>query len=472
MAADELPKLRAPAQPGLAKFCRAEPLKLEELHELKALLESKGTLDIARAKCKDAEGNFTGPFSASAANAKGDHKGSSMFGSWLRDNSIIAYGLYITDPDGQGCEDAKACLNAIAKFMLTHESQRMELVINGHKDVTSTDPKTWMDRPHIRFIGETGLEDTKWYNHKQNDALGYFIWARIQLALAGKMPLTGDHFKLLGQLFDYLRTIRCWQDYDAGHWEEHSAQHASSLGPCLAATQAFKQLMKQEGYPLAPCKDDTLDLLEKSLLNQLDLILPDETKMPEEHARDADSALVFLCYPLQIVTEQVGLSIINRLRKLMGDIAMCRYRKDSYWCKDYKDKVGDDPTKHFTDEELKERDALLQPGEEAQWCLFDPMVSAYYGKLYQKSGNNAYLMLQQFFFARALAAITGDDCEFGPWMCCEAYYLTKGEWKPNDNTPLVWTQVDLKMALHEMEQSLAPARKRKAGMKRPASAIS
>lgn len=24
-----------------------------------------------------------------------------------------------------------------------------------------------MDRPHIRFIGETGKEDTKWYNHKQ-----------------------------------------------------------------------------------------------------------------------------------------------------------------------------------------------------------------------------------------------------------------------------------------------------------------
>lgn len=29
------------------------------------------------------------------------------------------------------------------------------------------DEKTWMDRPHIRFIGETGKEDTKWYNHKQ-----------------------------------------------------------------------------------------------------------------------------------------------------------------------------------------------------------------------------------------------------------------------------------------------------------------
>jgi len=448
-----------------------EPLSLEELKQVKALLEAKGTLDVSRAKCKDKDGKPTGPFSASAANAKGDHSGSSMFGSWLRDNCIIAYGLFLTDPDGQGCEDAKACLNSIATFLLTHESHRMELVINGHRNVTGTDAASWMDRPHIRFIGETGLEDTKWYNHKQNDALGYFMWARIQLALAGKLPLDGPHYKLLGQLFDFLRTIECWNDLDAGHWEEHSAQHASSMGPCLAATRAFKQLIAQEGLTLPPCKPDTLDLLEANLKEQLDLVLPNETITPSEHHRDADSALIFLCYPLGVVPDSMGLQILERLKKVMGHIAMCRYRKDSYWCKDYKDKVGDDPTKHFTDEELKERDALLKPGEEAQWCLFDPMVSAYYGKLYQSTGKAEHLNMQQLFLARALAAITGDDCEFGPWMCCEAYYLTKGVWKPNDNTPLVWTQIDLKMALHEMELSLSGVKKRPAGMKRPASAM-
>lgn len=57
---------------------------------MKALLTSKGTLDYTRAKCKelkvhvgflrtqDARGKATGPFSASATNAKGDHTGSSM----------------------------------------------------------------------------------------------------------------------------------------------------------------------------------------------------------------------------------------------------------------------------------------------------------------------------------------------------------------------------------------------------------
>lgn len=447
-------ELGTPHRPELEKYCRLDPLTLAELAEVRSLLDSHGTLDVSRAKCKNEEGEPTGPFSASAANAKGDHSGSSMFGSWLRDNCIIAYGLYITDPDGQGCQDSMACLGAIATFLITHETERMKLVIDGEKDVKGG-PETWMDRPHIRFIGETGLEDTKWYNHKQNDALGYFMWARLQLALADKMPLGDDHLQLLGQMFEYLRVIESWEDLDAGHWEEHSAQHASSLGPCLAAVRAFKQLVAKAGITTLPCKPDTLDLLEEKLETTLASILPNEVVTPAENAKDADSALIFLCYPLGVVNDDMGMQIMERVTKLMGHVAVSRYLGDSYWCKNYKEKIGDDPTKHFTDEELKERDALLVPGEEAQWCLFDPMVSAYYGILYQTSKKPELLRLQQLFLARALAAISGDDCEFGPWHCCEAYYLHNEKWEPNDNTPLVWTQIDLKMALHEMQKSLA-----------------
>lgn len=32
------------------------------------------------------------------------------FGSWLRDNCIIAYGIWLTDPEGPGGDDAVACL--------------------------------------------------------------------------------------------------------------------------------------------------------------------------------------------------------------------------------------------------------------------------------------------------------------------------------------------------------------------------
>ena len=38
------------------------------------------------------------------------------------------------------------------------------------------------------------------YNHKQNDALGYFMWARTQLAWHKKLPFNGEHLKLMGQV--------------------------------------------------------------------------------------------------------------------------------------------------------------------------------------------------------------------------------------------------------------------------------
>lgn len=71
----------------------------------------------------------------------------------------------------------------------------------------------------------------------------------------------------------------------------------------------------------------------------------EEIISPPELARDADAATVFLAYPLeagrapshrtkpsrwpcQVVDDQMGLQIMDRLKKVMGHIGMCRYRKD------------------------------------------------------------------------------------------------------------------------------------------------
>jgi len=447
-------------QPELSKYCRSEPLSLQELEEVVSLLQAKGTLDTNKGKCLDESGKPTGMFSAAAANAAGNQGGvgtggSGYYASWIRDNCLVAYDLWFCDPDGAGGADSAACIAAIAKFLLKY-AFRFERVIGGLQNVKGGE-EVWMERPHIRFDGSTLLElsDQK-YNHKQNDALGYFIWMRCLLAVENKLPITGEDLKLLGQMFDYLRAIECWQDEDGGHWEEHSKIEASSLGPVLAGVQMFKKLLGSMPGLLAPCKEDTLAVLQTKIEQALGAILPNEC-VQDHMPRDADGALIFLCYPLQVVDKKMAEQILERVsKKITGPIGISRYAYDSFFCKDYKDFTGADATKHFTDEELKERDKLVKHGEEAQWCIFDPMVSAYYGTLYLQTRKQEHLELQQLFLSRSLAQVSGDDCMFGSWLCPELYYICKGKWQPDDQTPLLWTVANLKAALHAMRLSLQP----------------
>lgn len=455
MTGETLPApLGAPFRPELAKYCRLEPLTMQELKEVMALLKEKGTLDTDRAKCVDKTGKPTGMFSAAAVNDQGSQEGTGYYASWLRDNCLVSFGLYFSDPHGAGGADAAACINAIATFLLKY-AYRFERVIGGLVNVKGGE-EVWMERPHIRFDGSTGLEisDQK-YNHKQNDALGYFIWMRCLLALEGKLPLSGEHLKLLGQMFEYLRAIECWRDEDGGHWEEHSKIEASSLGPVLAGLRLFKKILASKEGLVAPCKEDTLDVLQSKLEAALAEILPHEC-VQSHMPRDADGALVFLCYPLEVVDEAMAAKILENVsKKITGPIGTNRYQFDSYFCRDYKDFTGSEATKHYTDEELQERDKLVKHGEEAQWCIFDPMVSAYYGKLYLKHRKPEHLRLQQLYLSRSLAQVTGDDCIFGAWLCPEMYYICKGKWQPNEQTPLIWTVANFKAALHAMECSLS-----------------
>ena len=76
-------------------------------------------------------------------------------------------------------------------------------------------------------------------------------------------------------------------------------------------------------------QDDTLDVMEKELQAALNKVLPNEIIMPAELERDYDAPLIFLCYPLNVVTDEQGLQILERFKKVYGDIGICRYRKDA-----------------------------------------------------------------------------------------------------------------------------------------------
>jgi phosphorylase kinase alpha/beta subunit len=97
---------------------------------------------------------------------------------------------------------------------------------------------------------------------------------------------------------------------------------------------------------------------------------------------------------------------------------------------------------------------LLQPGGEAQWCIFDPILSVIHGLRFQSTGDTERLRLQTQHLNRSLRQLTGEGISFPPLRCPESYYLENGHWGPNDITPLLWTQANLRLALHFMEQSL------------------
>jgi hypothetical protein len=63
-------------------------------------------------------------------------------------------------------------------------------------------------------------------------------------------------------------------------------------------------------------------------------------------------------------------------------------------------------------------------------------------------GAEEDLDLQLYYLNRSLLQLTAFDSSLGPCQCPEAYYLSDGKWVPNDATPLLWTQANLRLAMH------------------------
>jgi phosphorylase kinase alpha/beta subunit len=184
-------------------------------------------------------------------------------------------------------------------------------------------------------------------------------------------------------------------------------------------------------------------------------ILPAECVQPARPRR-YDAALLFLAYPLRIVDADMAATIVAEVTaSLAGPYGVRRYLGDSYWCANYKTLVA--PTKRTVDvsADLTARDRLLEPGGEAQWCLFDPIVSVIHGLRYRSTGEAGALRLQTEHLNRSLRQLTATDTAFAPLRCPESYYRENGRYVPNDATPLLWTQANLRLALHHMETSLA-----------------
>ncbi len=223
----------------------------------------------------------------------------------------------------------------------------------------------------------------------------------------------------------------------------------------VAGLRELQAWMRESGTSLDSLAGVQLTSSLEQGESALEEILPFEcVQLNPDQRRLYDSALLFLCYPLQVVDAETTAQIAENVRQhLMEPIGIKRYIGDSYWCANYRTLLSAETrTSDFSDD-LSCRDSLLQEGQEAQWCLFDPILSIIFGQRFLDTGLAEDRELQLFHLKRSLAQITNADSRFGPYRCPESYFLENGNWIPNDICPLLWTQANLRLALHWMRKT-------------------
>jgi hypothetical protein len=159
-----------------------------------------------------------------------------------------------------------------------------------------------------------------------------------------------------------------------------------------------------------------------------------------------------LLYPYEAVPDIETQNRILELvqARLQGELGIKRYLGDSYYCQDYEELFTPEERSADFSASMDYRNSLLVPGREAQWCLFDPLLSVIYGRrallgidIVESKDRQAY------YFQRAIAPLDEN------LQCPELYFWRHGKLSPNGNTPLAWTQANLRMALFFMKKVAA-----------------
>ena len=467
----------------VARLIKAE-YELPDIQNIISLLNQHGTLAFS---------TLDNVFPAAIVSDNNEYTGYAAV--WVRDNIYVAYCHYILGE----VETALKCVRCLRQYFSKHQ-HRFEKIINGE-----VDPDNVMQRPHVRFNGEDLTEIDRDWQHAQNDALGYFLWFYCQLIGDCVLQPSSEELEILTLLPLYFEAIAYWQDEDSGHWEEDRKVSASSIGVVVASLGGFRKLFIEYDSISDYCRSKnqlvTLELLDNLILkgnDALKAILPAECIQPEQ-ARRYDAALLFLIYPLNVLDDvtsdkpsgqgvsptlserpTASLARASRLcrltttgdasasrasqriiedvaNNLQGKYGISRYLNDSFWCRNYTDLPENIRTSISTEREqwLQEQGRGLKEGEEAQWCIFDPILSAIFGIKFQKTQQIEYLEKQTFYLNRSLGQVTAADSKVGGFKCPELYYLNQDKYVPNDATPLLWTQANLRIALTIMEQSLS-----------------
>ena len=213
-------------------------------------------------------------------------------------------------------------------------------------------------------------------------------------------------------------------------------------------------LRKERGLPRVDIQ--MVRRLKRQGETALNGILPAECRQSHgQKRRRYDAATLFLIYPLQVVDAEAADAIMDSVTgPLQGAIGIKRYLRDSYWAADFRGRVLECERTVDYSCDLTKRDTLHKHGREAQWCIFDPIVSIIYGRRFRRTGRARDRKCQRHYLLRSLAQLTDDRGDYLPLRCPELYFLEGGRFVPNDHTPLLWTQANLLSALHEMVLTL------------------
>ena len=404
-------------------------LKAEGMQKQVAALREK----LAAARTLEVRANEHGIYAASASQAEDAATG--YQNAWVRDNAMVAFSRFACGD----AESANRTARGLTAFLKT-QAEKMERIIAKPKRKEEV-----QERPHIRFNAKTLQENEEEWAHAQNDALGEAVWLRFLLANESGFALEAGEGELWELFPAYFDAIQYWKDADSGAWEEARKVNSSSIGAVMAGLREMDRYLRNGNEVGSAKKSAVPDLLKKGR-RVLEVQLPFEA--PPE--RKTDAALLLLIYPLRVVTdERMKRFIVSLTRaRLMGEVGIRRYPGDSYFCQDYDEWFPPEERSADFAQRLAVRDEFLQPGCEAQWCLFDPLLSVIYGEEYQQAGAPEALQRQLEHLNRAVGQLDEGRCP-------EMYFLKRGKWTANEHTPLAWTQANLSLALACLEKNTA-----------------
>lgn len=307
--------------------------------------------------------------------------------AWLRDIFFIVLSFLETGDIETVRRSARSLLDVFIK----------------HKDkinwaIENKPNETWQ-YIHARFNPETFEEFWEEWGNRQNDAVGEILNLICELELRGQgIVETEEDKEMVQKIINYLLNIEYWHDPDNGIWEEAEELHASSVGSVVAAMKKANDIE----WLTVPSWGITTG--ERTLRE----MLPRESE-----GKFTDLALMTLVYPFKVVNEEETRAILRNVEyHLTRDRGVIRYKNDRYY------NANDDGY-----------------SEEAEWCFGLAWLAIIYAELGEKEVAEHYL-------ERAHATVTPEG------KVPELYYSHTD--KPNENTPLGWSESMYVIALKKV----------------------